>query len=144
MSRKLARESVYKLVFEFLFLNEVNQRTFNILSSIELADSDREYMQRAYFGVIQKKKEIMQIIEELSEGFTLERIFKPDLAALMLAIYEMKYMEDIPLSVSIAEAVEIVKRYSTDKSNQYVNGVLSTVYKQLTQEQEKGEENDHN
>ena len=56
----------------------------------------------------------------------------------------MKYMEDIPLSVSIAEAVEIVKRYSTDKSNQYVNGVLSTVYKQLTQEQEKGEENDHN
>ncbi len=101
-------------------------------------------MQRAYFGVIQKKKEIMQIIEELSEGFTLERIFKPDLAALMLAIYEMKYMEDIPLSVSIAEAVEIVKRYSTDKSNQYVNGVLSTVYKQLTQEQEKGEENDHN
>lgn len=144
MSRKLARESVYKLVFEFLFLNEVNQRTFNILSSIELADSDREYMQRAYFGVIQKKKEIMQIIEELSEGFTLERIFKPDLAALMLAIYEMKYMEDIPLSVSIAEAVEIVKKYSTDKSNQYVNGVLSTVYKQLTQEQEKGEENDHN
>ena len=132
------------MLFEFLFLNEVNQRTFNILSSIELADSDREYMQRAYFGVIQKKKEIMQIIEELSEGFTLERIFKPDLAALMLAIYEMKYMEDIPLSVSIAEAVEIVKRYSTDKSNQYVNGVLSTVYKQLTQEQEKGEENDHN
>ena len=84
MSRKLARESVYKLVFEFLFLNEVNQRTFNILSSIELADSDREYMQRAYFRVIQRKKEIMQIIEELSEGLRLKESLSPTLPLLCL------------------------------------------------------------
>ncbi|MFW5780626.1 MAG: transcription antitermination factor NusB [Bacillota bacterium] len=136
MSRKLARESVYKLVFEFLFLNESNQRTFDILSSVELADGDRAYMERAYFGIIQKREDLINMIGELSEGFTLERIFKPDLAALMLAIYEMQYMDDIPLSVSIAEAVEIVKRYSTDKSNQYVNGVLSTVYKKITEEKD--------
>lgn len=136
MSRKLARESVYKLVFEFLFLNESNQRTFDILSSIDLAEGDRKYMERAYFGVIQKNEELIELISNLSEGFSLERIFKPDLAALMLAIYEMRYMDDIPLSVSIAEAVELAKRYSTEKSNQYVNGVLSTVYKTITEQKE--------
>ena len=79
-------------------------------------------------------------MKSFPKGF-LERIFKPDLAALLLALYEMYYMDDIPLSVSIAEAVELVKRYSTDKSNQYVNGVLSTVYKRLSAKEENSEAN---
>lgn len=132
MSRKIARESAYKLIFEYLFLKKANQRTFEILSSIELADVDRKYMLQVYTGVIKNYDNLIAIIDELSEGFSLDRIFKPDLAALLLAVYEMNYMKDIPLSVSIAEAVELVKRYSTDKSNQYVNGVLSSVYKKLS------------
>lgn len=131
MSRKIARESVYKLIFEYLFLNKANQRTFDILSSIELADTDRKYMFQVYVGVIKNYDSLIGTIDELSEGFSLERIFKPDLAALLLAVYEMTYMKDIPHSVSISEAVELVKRYSTEKSNQYVNGVLSSVYKNL-------------
>ncbi len=131
MSRKIARESVYKLVFEYLFSNKPNQRTFEILSSIELAEVDKKYMTETYYGIIEKYDWLISQIEELSEGFSLERIFKPDLAALLLALYEMHFMPDIPHSVSIAEAVELVKRYSTDKSNQYVNGVLSSVYKKL-------------
>ncbi|MDD4316162.1 MAG: transcription antitermination factor NusB [Clostridia bacterium] len=131
MSRKVARESVYKLVFEYLFSKKPNRRTFDILSSAELADVDKKYMLEAYGGIMEKYDTLIAEIEELSEGFSLERIFMPDLAALLLALYEMHYMPDIPHSVSIAEAVELVKRYSTDKSNQYVNGVLSSVYKKL-------------
>lgn len=136
MSRKLARESAYKLIFEYLFSKEANQRTYDILSSIELAEVDQKYMRSVYSGVVTKYDELIGIVEELSEGFALERIFKPDLAALLLAVYEMHYMKDIPNSVSIAEAVELVKKYSTDKSNQYVNGLLSTVYKQLNKKEE--------
>ena len=55
-----------------------------------------------------------------------------DMAAKLIAAYEMKYMDDIPLSVSISEAVELVKTYSTEKSYSYVNGILSSVYKELT------------
>lgn len=131
MSRKIARESVYKLVFEYLFSQKPNPRTFEILSSAELAEVDKTYMSEAYGGIIEKYDLLISEIEELSEGFSLERIFLPDLAALLLALYEMHFMPDIPHSVSIAEAVELVKRYSTDKSNQYVNGVLSSVYKKL-------------
>ena len=69
-----------------------------------------------------------------SNGFNIDRIYKLDLAALLLATYEMKYMDDIPLSVSISEAVELVKTYSTEKSNSFVNGILSSVYKSLTNE----------
>ena len=78
-------------------------------------------MTQVYTGVIKNYDKLISAIEELSEGFPLSE-FSPDLAALLLALYEMYYMDDIPLSVSIAEAVELVK-YSTDKSNQYVNGV---------------------
>ena len=44
----------------------------------------------------------------------------------------MKYMDDIPLNVSISEAVELVKIYSTEKSHAFVNGILSSVYKNIT------------
>lgn len=140
MSRKIARESVYKLIFEFLFSKKPNQRTYDILTSIEFSKVDLNYMNKCYNGVIEKYDELIALIDKLSEGFSLDRIFKPDLAALLLAVYEMYYMDDIPLSVSIAEAVEIVKRYSTDKSNQYVNGVLSSVYKTLNKENNKKSE----
>lgn len=131
MSRKIARESVYKLVFEYLFLKKVNRRTYDILASVDLSDVDRKYMLNVYSGIIYNYDSLISIIDELSEGFSLERIFKPDLAALLVAVYEMNYMADIPHSVSISEAVELVKRYSTEKSNQYVNGVLSSVYKKI-------------
>ncbi|HOO22250.1 MAG TPA: transcription antitermination factor NusB [Clostridia bacterium] len=131
MSRKLARECTYKLVFEFLFNKTVNKRTYEIFESSDLDEGDIAYMQKAYMGVVTKYPELIDTIAKFAEGFSVERIYRTDLAALLLAIYEMKYMPDIPLSVSIAEAVEIVKKYSTEKSNQFVNGILSSVYKQL-------------
>jgi N utilization substance protein B len=134
MSRKLARECTYKLVFEFLFNKTINKRTYEIFENSDLDEGDIEYMQKAYLGVVSNYPELMEIISKYSEGFAQDRIYRTDLSALLLAIYEMKYMPDIPLSVSIAEAVELVKKYSTEKSNQFVNGILSTVYKTLKTE----------
>jgi N utilization substance protein B len=134
MSRKIARECTYKLVFEFLFNKKVNKRTYEIFENSNLDEKDIEYMQKTYLGVITNYDELMGIIEKYAEGFSIDRIYRTDLSALLLAIYEMKFIEDIPLSVSIAEAVELVKKYSTEKSNQFVNGILSTVYKQLKSE----------
>ena len=91
-------------------------------------------MRTVYEGVIDKYSDLTSYIEKYSDKFSLNRIYRPDLAALLLAIYEMKYMKDIPMSVSISEAVELVKTYSTEKSHQYVNGILSSVYKELTKD----------
>lgn len=134
-SRKKARDSVYKLIYEFLFSGRnPNSRTLSIITSVDIAEEDKDYINAVYFGVIENYDELVEIIAGYSNGFNLDRIYKLDLAALLLATYEMKYMDDIPLSVSISEAVELVKTYSTEKSNSFVNGILSSVYKSLSNE----------
>ena len=132
MSRKVAREYAYKLVFEFLFSNATNSRTYQLFSCADLDEKDVEYLENVYFGIAKKYDELINVVSEFSHGFNIDRIYKTDLSALLIAIYEMKYIDDIPLSVSINEAVILVKKYSTDKSNSFVNGILSSVYKSLT------------
>lgn len=133
MSRKIARENTYKLIFEFLFNKTPNSRTYSVFSLGEMDDSDVAYMEKVYYGVINHYEELSEIISEYSQGFSLDRIYKPDLSALLLAVYELKYMDDIPPAVTINEAVDLVKKYSTDKSNVFVNGILSAVNKNLSE-----------
>jgi N utilization substance protein B len=131
MSRKIAREYAYKLIFEFLFSKTPNQRTYKLFSSADIDENDVRYLEKVYNGVADKYDELIETISKYSSGFAIDRIYKTDLSALLLAIYEMKYVDDIPLSVSISEAVILVKKYSTEKSNTFVNGILSSVYKEL-------------
>lgn len=134
LSRKKARDAVYKLIYEYLFLKEENHKSLDMITSVNMDEKDYEYIRSVYFGVIGNYDGLIEYIQKYSDKFALNRIYKLDLAALLLAIYEMKYMPDIPMSVSISEAVELVKIYSTEKSNQYVNGILSSVYKELTED----------
>ncbi len=133
MSRKSAREYAYKLVFEYIFSKDANTPTKDqIFQDPNLTSSDADYITKVYQGVQEHYDELMELISKNAKNFKLERIFKPDLAALLLAICEMKYIDDIPMNVSISEAVELVKTYSTDKSYTFVNGVLAGVYKELS------------
>ena len=133
MSRKIAREYAYKLIFEYIFTKEKEDGISKdiIFLDRELSKIDSEYIESVVHGVKEHYDELLEIISRNAKNFKLERIFRADLAALLLAVYEMKYMPDIPMNVSIAEAVEIVKSYATEKSYQFVNGVLSGVYKEL-------------
>lgn len=130
--RKKARDGVYKLIYEFLFSGEANERTFAIMTAADMPAEELDYIKRAYYGVVEHIDELKSIVAQYAVGFDISRIYKPDLAALVLAIFEMKYMDDIPLNVSISEAVELVKIYSTEKSHAFVNGILSSVYKNIT------------
>ena len=71
------------------------------------------------------------IISENSIGWKINRISKTSLCILRLSIFEIKFMEDIPASVSINEAVELAKKYSTPEDASFINGILSTVNKNL-------------
>lgn len=133
--RKKSRETVYQLIYELLFIGlEPNEFTLNKLIEDNNLKEERDYILTVYNGVIEKYDEIIELIAKYAIGFKVDRIYKTDLAALLLAIYEMKYMDSIPLSVSISEAVELVKIYSTEKSSSYVNGVLSSVFKDISNE----------
>lgn len=151
MNRKLAREAVYLMIFSYLFTGELSSRVYRNLdvNALNVDDlslpfdatvngefdaKDLEYIDRVSLGVVEHEKELKGYIVKFSKGFVLDRVYKPDLAILMLAIYEMIYEDSIPLKVSISEAVTIVKKYSTTKSFSFVNGLLASVYKELTEE----------
>lgn len=101
-------------------------------SVVKLSPQDRQYIEAVVNGVKEHKNELDNIISGFSRGWTIERLIKVDVAVLRYCIYEMKYMSDkTPPEVSINEAVEIAKKYGTDKSKAFVNGVLSSYYKEL-------------
>ncbi len=132
MSRRNARLNAYQLIFGYLFSKEIDETALNtMVSADDIQQADEDYIREVVCGVRDNYDDLMSLIADNSKNFKIERIYKPDLAALLLACYEMKYVDDIPLAVSINEVIEIVKVYSTDKSSKFVNGVLKGVYNAL-------------
>ena len=125
MSRSSARESVFKLIFEYVFNQSKNEYLLNELIEEENNKVEIGYIQEVYNGVITHYNELMEDIKKYLESFKLERVFKVDLSILLLAVYEIKYVETIPNKVSVNEALNLAKKYSTEKSNTFINGVLS-------------------
>lgn len=126
MSRKTARENLFKLVYEKCVVGGDNPLTFNLLTA-EMGEDDLSYVENAYAGISQRFDFLSNAIEGYSVAFSLARVFKVDLAILLVASYEILFMDDIPMAVSVNEGVELTKIYSTEKSSAFVNGVLSSV-----------------
>jgi N utilization substance protein B len=97
------------------------------LEQHELVDKDREYIIDVVNGVFENHEYIDKAIEKYSKGWKLSRISKVDLSILRLSIYEISFRKDIPFNVSINEAVELTKRYSSEESGAFVNGILGKV-----------------
>ncbi len=83
-------------------------------------------------GVEEHREEIDDMVDSSSENWAIERMPIMDRSILRIAVFEMMFLEDIPLSVSIDEAVELAKRYGgEDESHRFVNGVLGQIAKRL-------------
>lgn len=87
----------------------------------------REFASRLVAGVVMHREEIDQLIEKSTDHWKLSRMPKVDLAILRLASYELLFCPDIPLNVSIDEAIEVSKRFSSEDSATFINGVLDHV-----------------
>ena len=88
------------------------------------------YAKKLLDGVQEKKEEINQLISRYAENWRLERMSVIDRNILRLAVFELHYQDDVPTSVAINEAVEIAKRYSTDDSGPFINGILDGMAKE--------------
>ncbi len=130
MTRKMAREEAFILIFEKVFSKESVENILEIANEARDLVAD-DYIKTVFSGVYNNVEELDGIISENAVGWKLDRISKTALCILRLAIYEIKYMEDIPLSVSINEAVEICKKYATEDDASFVNGILSSVAKKV-------------
>lgn len=128
MTRKQAREEAFILVFEKEFNNDSLEDVLSLAEEVRDIKAD-DYIKNVFFGVFENLDTIDGIISECAVGWKIKRITKTALAVLRVAIYEIKHLDDIPVSVSINEAVEITKKYATKEDASFVNGILSTVAK---------------
>ncbi len=123
MTRREARELAFVLLFEQSFTGD------GIADILENAGEARDIVGDGFAvslaeGAVAHQEEIDARISAHSHHWNRERLSRVALAILRLAIYEMQWMEDIPVSVSINEAVELAKRYGGDADATFINGVL--------------------
>ena len=124
MSRRDARDVAFKLVFEYTFSGEEKREVVEEYIAGMDAD-DASYVNEVYYGVISHYEELSQKIAETSENFAFDRVFKVDFALLLLSLYEILYINSIPFKVSANEALNLAKKYSSEKCASFINGVLS-------------------
>lgn len=125
MGRKQAREGTMKLLYQMELNEDFSDEAREIfLENYTFDDSEREYILDAMAKIKENLESIDNYIESYLEGWNINRLAKVDLAVLRIAVYEILYRKDIPIEVSINEAIEIVKKYSTEDSFKFVNGVL--------------------
>ena len=140
MKRSEEREQVFKLLFrvefnpieemaeqEELFSYDLPESEDLFMSSDEkkLSDKDADKIIKRYKKIADKLPEIDAMINEKTLGWDTERMAKVDLTIIRLAVYEIKFDEDIPTGVAINEAVELAKKFGQDGSASFVNGVLA-------------------
>lgn len=124
--RKTARENAFKLIFEKLINEDSDELGYAALTE-GLDENDKNFLDTLICGVETEKEFLKSVVSRFLRGFNLDRIYKIDLAILYVSCYEILFLTDVPDKVSVNEAVELAKTYSTDKSPAFVNGVLAGV-----------------
>ncbi len=130
MNRRELREQIFKMLFRIEFYEEADiKEQFHLsLDGVETATkANQSYMEHKCDDVLARLEEIDQLINEAAHGWKTTRMGKVELTIIRLAVYEMKYEEDIPVGVAINEAVELAKRYGADDSPSFINGVLAKI-----------------
>lgn len=125
MKRTEARELAFKTIYAKFFNSNTDE-------SDELEGADiqgLEFTQKILSCFASNYNEINELISSNLKGYTIERLNKIDLAIITLAVIELKYMTETPKEVVVNEAVELAKKYSTEKSPKFVNGFLASIIK---------------
>ncbi len=128
MTRRELRENVFKMLFrvEFHEEGEMNGQLGMMDEELEnIKEADAAYINNKCSDIIAKIPEIDEAINASTTGWKTSRMSKVDLSIIRLAVYEIKYEEDVPEKVAINEAIELAKLYGTDNSASFVNGVLA-------------------
>lgn len=130
MRRSEQREHIFKLLFmtQFNSEEEMSEQVSMYFDTLgELEEKDQEAMQAKYQHILEHLEEIDQILNDYSRGWKTSRMNRVDLTALRLAVYEMKFDEDVPVGVAINEAVELAKMFGGEDSGSFVNGILGKI-----------------
>lgn len=143
MKRSQIREQIFKLLFRVEFNSAEDMpeqidlfmeyptldQDENDCRDVVLTEEEESYIIKKYDDIVNHLSEIDEKINETAKGWTSDRLGKVDLTILRLAIYEMNYDDDIPVSVAIDQAVELSKKFGRDESYAFINGILAKIAK---------------
>ena len=121
LKRSEAREIAFKTIYSKFFNSDPEELIADATSSDFVLNIVNSYTEH--------ENEIKELISSHLKGYTLERVYKIDLAILIVALVEINYIKENPKEVVINEAVELAKKFSTEKSPKFINGVLADIIK---------------
>jgi len=136
-NRHLARSLVLQTLFEWDFADRDHGRVANILkrNAKEFAPNmgDITYPENLLEGIMKKRPELDEIIEEAATDWTIPKLDTIDRNALRIGLYELLFADrqEVPPKVAINEAIELAKNFGSDTSGGFVNGVLGAIYREL-------------
>lgn len=123
--RNDARENAFKLIFEGLFHDCDKSLSQENLAELKKED-DKKFFEDIMSAFETNRNTLKIEIEKHLKNFDYDRLFKVDLALIYLALTEIEYCKT-PKAVAINEALELAKKYSTEKSNKFINGLVSAI-----------------
>jgi N utilization substance protein B len=130
-NRRMARELALQLLYQReLSVDDSTDEAGGVLDGIDLSSDAGVFCKELIEGVIGRLDELDAIIEPFLEHWSLERVSVVDRNILRLAVYELRFMDDIPFKVSIDEAIELAKLFGSDESGAFVNGILDHLAKE--------------
>ena len=128
MSRREIREQIFNMLFrvEFYAQEDLTEQYELFAEDLpEIRPADLEYIENKIKKIEEVLEDIDTAVNAVAEKWETSRMGKVELTVIRLAVYEMRYEEDIPVSVAINEAVELAKKFGGDDSSRFVNGILA-------------------
>jgi N utilization substance protein B len=124
-TRRKGRELALQALYQIEITGDASAAAVDLfLSHFEGSAQAKEFARRLVSGVVSQHTDIDRLIEECTENWKLMRMAKVDLLILRMAAYELIFCPDIPLNVSLDEAIEMGKRFGSGDSGSFINGVL--------------------
>jgi transcription antitermination factor NusB len=130
--RRRSRELALKVLFHLEFSGDEPAAAFALICNNFGAPADiKAFARELVEGVCFHKNEVDELLSKASQHWRVERIAKVDRNILRMALYELLYRDDIPPKVAIDEAVELGKRFCSEESGAFINGILDKIYHTL-------------
>ena len=131
-SRELAMQALF---YMDMIQNDSNELLERFCLNFTFSKKARPFFLKLVKGVIQAKPEIDSIIETFSDNWKINRMSCVDRNIMRIAVYELLYCQDIPSKVSINEAIDVGKKFGTEESGAFINGILDSIRLALEKEE---------
>ncbi len=133
LKRKEARDLLFGLLFETEFKAGEDPAEIYDLSCQSREIPDDPYVKSGFFGICKNMELLDAIIGKYAKGWRTDRLSRVSRTVIRLAVYEILFVKDIPFNVSVSEAVEFSKKYGEEKAKAFVNGVLSSIVRDVNE-----------